>query len=146
MRAPVSFWAAQPCRIRSVARCAALCAGLIVLVPHTARANGKNLAAAVGASPHVRVGPGRGAGERRLDSGSDAAEGLTEPEHPAESGIVAGEDGELRALAQAERELFPEPRRRPYPELEGELPVSVGLAGPTLEVTGLPLGAAQPAW
>src|SRR3954469_5555175 len=103
MRAPVSFWAALPCRMGSVARRAALCAGLVVLVPQTARATGKSLAAPAGPRPPARVGPGRGAGEPRLDSVSEAAEGLTETERPAESGIVAGEDAELRALAQAER-------------------------------------------
>jgi membrane-bound lytic murein transglycosylase D len=150
MRASVSFWAALPaalpCRLPSAALGVALCAGLALLVPATALANGKSAAAAVGASQHVRVGPGRGAGERSLDSASHEAEALTEAERPAQSGAVTGEDAELRALAEAERELFPEPRQRPYPELDGELPVSVGQAGPTLDVTGLPLGAAQPAW
>ena len=116
----------------------------MALLPADALANGKT-AAASGAL-HVRVGPGRGAGERRLGSASDAADGLSEVERPSERGPMAGEDAELSALRDAERELFPEPHQRPYPELDGELPVSVGLPGPTLNVTGLPLGAAQPAW
>ncbi|HKO91040.1 MAG TPA: transglycosylase SLT domain-containing protein, partial [Polyangiaceae bacterium] len=140
MRVPVSSWGALPAWLPSLALCAALLGGQAALLPSEALAHGKEATAS--SSLHVRVGPGRGAGERRLDD--DVADEGSEPER--ERGLSPGEDAELRALAEAERELFPEPRQRPYPELDGELPVSVGPPGPRLNVTGLPLGAAQPAW
>src|SRR3954468_5084595 len=96
-------------------------------------------AAAANAKLHVRIGPGRGGGERRVES--------AEPTHPNEAPATeerapeetppGSEDPELRSLHEAERQLFPEPRSRPYPELDGELPLTIERPGPALNLTGL---------
>jgi membrane-bound lytic murein transglycosylase D len=104
-------------------------------------------AAASNAKLHVRVGPGRGGGERRVESADPAhpSETPSTEERTREDAPEGSEDPELRTLRETERQLFPEPRSRPYPELDGDIPLAIERPGPELNLTGLqPAAALRP--
>ena len=96
-------------------------------------------AAAANAKLHVSIGPGRGGGERRSESADPTrpSEAPATEERAPEETPAGSEDPELRSLHEAERQLFPEPRTRPYPEFDGELPLAIERPGPALNLTGL---------
>ncbi len=87
---------------------------------------------------HVRIGPGRGGGERRLEAPSPARPAEPAEERPKEEPGDGADDPELRSLREAERQLFPEPRRLSRGEFDVALPMSVARPGPALELSGLP--------
>jgi membrane-bound lytic murein transglycosylase D len=81
---------------------------------------------------HVRIGPGRGGGERKLEAQEPARAGEAPREERPREEPPDNPEEELRA---AERALFPEPRRRP--DLDGELPLAIERPGPSLNLSGL---------
>ena len=99
---------------------------------------------AANAKLHVRIGPGRGSGERKLEAPEPArGNQVASEERPREEAPDSSEDQELRSLREAERVLFPEPRRRP--DLDGELPLAIERPGPALNLSGLlPASTARP--
>src|SRR3954471_10298099 len=99
---------------------------------------------AANAKLHVRIGPGRGGGERKLEAAEPArASEAAIGERPREEAPDSAEELEIGSLREAERVLFPEPRRRP--DLDGELPLAMERPGPTLTLSGLlPPSTARP--
>ena len=103
-------------------RCALVLAGLTLLpVASSAQTQPEP---AVPSKLHVRIGPGRGGGERRVEPPEPARDEPAAAEQRAKDEPASNGEAELRALREAERDLFPEPRGRPYPELDGELPIN----------------------
>jgi len=122
-------------------------AALLALTrPAVAAETKVSAAAAANAKLHVRIGPGRGSGQRKLEPAEPArsSEAPASEERIRDDASEVSLDSELRSLREAERELFPEPRTRPYPELDGEIPLAIERPGPTLNLTGLPLAASVP--
>jgi membrane-bound lytic murein transglycosylase D len=118
---------------------AVVLAALGALAPAAAAETKVSAATAANAKLHVRVGPGRGGGERQVESAKPAPpnEAPTPEERMRDDAPDGAEDPELRSLREAERQLFPEPRTRPYPELDGDIPLVIAGPGPTLNLTGL---------
>src|SRR4051812_20565964 len=128
-------------------RALALGAGVVLLnLPAAAADTQVSAEGAANAKLHVRIGPGRGGGERKVEPGEPARSGEApaSEERTREDAAEGSEDGELRSLREAERELFPEARTQPYPELDAEIPLAIERPGPALNLTGLP-SAAPPA-
>lgn len=124
---------------------ALLRAALLVLLPCSWSTSANAQAAAPAAAPTtskppVRIGPGRGGGERRLEApaGSPRPPDAAVEERPREEHAEGSEDAELRSLRDAERQLFPELRRRGAADFDAALPMSIVRAGPVLELSGLP--------
>ncbi|MEO8177581.1 MAG: transglycosylase SLT domain-containing protein [Deltaproteobacteria bacterium] len=126
---------------------AAVLAALIAIPASAAAETKVSATAAANAKLHVRVGPGRGAGERRVESADPAraSEAPSTEERAREATPEGSDEPELRTLRDAERQLFPEPRTRPYTELDGDIPLVIERPGPALNLTGLqpPPGAAR---
>ena len=95
---------------------------------------------------HVQVGPGRGSGERELSGKPPSADKARRPSSnvgPNEPEANT-DDPDLRALSEAERELFPRSLADRTADLTLDLPGCTPRPGPLLSLSGLPLAAAKP--
>jgi membrane-bound lytic murein transglycosylase D len=102
-------------------------------------------AAPASADQHVQVGPGRGSGERELTGKAPSADKVRRPStnvgpNDPEANV---DDPDLRALSEAERELFPRSLADRTADLTLDLPGCTPRPGPLLSVSGLPLAATR---
>lgn len=116
--------------------------GEVGLLLHSAEGRA---ASAENEKTHVQVGPGRGSGERELSAKPPSTDKLHHSSNSVgPNGPEANtDDPDLRALSEAERELFPRSLADRTADLTLDLPGCTPRPGPLLSLSGLPLAATK---